>query len=318
MLADLKNNNSKNMNYSNFLLIAHLGLLFSSSSYGQNNSSPPSSNDSIYLRIPTKSQYSEVSQIIGITDITIRYYRPNVNNRIIWGQVLKYDSLWAVGAENATSFHFHDDAKINGNNIQKGDYSFFVIPRKDNIWTIIFNKIPHQHNSYQYNKDDDALRFDVNSKSGPFTESLTFSFANINENDALVRLQWGDKLIEFNIAFDERNIVWNNIENYLSHLQNVSDSIKWHSYLEIANYCLFTKQKSKVEFAINLINQSLNIRETYENLKMKSDLLALKGDYINANKFAKMALDSGSKSGMPLEVALVLKENLKRYHKIIN
>jgi hypothetical protein len=50
------------------------------------------------LELPLQSQSAEVSQTIGLTEITIRYHRPEVNDRKIWGGVArgreyKHDNL---------------------------------------------------------------------------------------------------------------------------------------------------------------------------------------------------------------------------------
>ncbi|MGB0042649.1 MAG: hypothetical protein WBP91_05690, partial [Terriglobales bacterium] len=43
------------------------------------------SAQSFVLDLPLQSQRAEISQRIGITDITISYHRPLVNDRKVWG-----------------------------------------------------------------------------------------------------------------------------------------------------------------------------------------------------------------------------------------
>jgi hypothetical protein len=45
------------------------------------------------LTIPLKSQRAEVSQTIGITDITIVYHRPLVGGRVIWDEPAKISGV---------------------------------------------------------------------------------------------------------------------------------------------------------------------------------------------------------------------------------
>ena len=49
---------------------------------------------SMVLDIPRQSQHAVVSQRLGITDITINYHRPLVNNRKVWGTLVPYGQVW--------------------------------------------------------------------------------------------------------------------------------------------------------------------------------------------------------------------------------
>ena len=46
------------------------------------------------LRTPEVSPAATVGQTIGITDIAIKYHRPAVNNRKIFGGLVQYGTLW--------------------------------------------------------------------------------------------------------------------------------------------------------------------------------------------------------------------------------
>lgn len=274
--------------------------------------------DSVYLRIPTKSQFSEVKQIIGVSDVTVSYFRPNVEGRKIFGHVVKYNSVWGAGAEHATKFHFHDAPIINGHEIPSGDYAFFVIPKDSVNWVIIFNRNPNQHNTVHYKDEENVLELNVKAKESPFCESLTYSIRDIKENSAIVRLAWENKMIEFNISFNEQKLIWDNIEKYVAKSKILPDSIWWHDYLSIGNYCLYTKNRDKVNYAISLVDKTFDVKENFENLKMKSDLLALKGDYKDANAYAIKAKDNLKYYKMPVEMLQSIEDNIKRYEEILS
>ena len=63
---------------------------------------------SLVLDLPFPSQRAEVSQRIGITDITIKYHRPLVNDRKIWDGVVPYGKVWRAGANVNTTITFSD------------------------------------------------------------------------------------------------------------------------------------------------------------------------------------------------------------------
>ena len=53
---------------------------------------------SLVLDLPRQSQRAQVSQRIGITDITISYHRPLVNDRKVWDALVPYGKVWRAGA----------------------------------------------------------------------------------------------------------------------------------------------------------------------------------------------------------------------------
>src|SRR5438874_7415317 len=46
------------------------------------------------LNLPDVSQAAEVKQRIALTDIAIKYHRPLVNGRKIWGGLVPYGKVW--------------------------------------------------------------------------------------------------------------------------------------------------------------------------------------------------------------------------------
>ncbi len=53
---------------------------------------------SFTLDLPLQSQGAQISQRIGITDITVSYHRPLVNDRKVWDALVPYGKVWRAGA----------------------------------------------------------------------------------------------------------------------------------------------------------------------------------------------------------------------------
>ena len=66
------------------------------------------------LRLPDVSPAATVGQTIGITDISITYHRPAVNNRKIFGGLVQYNALWRAGANENTTISFSTPVKVEG------------------------------------------------------------------------------------------------------------------------------------------------------------------------------------------------------------
>src|SRR3984885_12950276 len=106
---------------------------------------------------PLPSQRAEVTQRVGITDITIRYHRPLAGDRKIWDNVVPYGKVWRGGANENTTITFTDPVLIEGKPLDRGTYGLHMIPTA-NEWTIIFSKNATSWGSYSYDQSEDALR----------------------------------------------------------------------------------------------------------------------------------------------------------------
>jgi len=146
------------------------------------------------------SSNATVSQTIGTTVVTIRYSRPSIKGRKIFGGLVPYGEVWRSGANEATSITFSKDVKIQGQDLPAGDYSFFTIPEKGQ-WTLIFNKSIQWGTSYD--KSADVLRVKTSPEEAPEREQLMYYFRNVSENSADAVLHWAGKAVPFKISTKE-------------------------------------------------------------------------------------------------------------------
>lgn len=112
---------------------------------------------SVFAQSPRKQANGKIA---GVT-IDVDYGSPSVKGRKIWGGLEPYDKVWRAGANEATTVTFSKAVKINGNALDAGKYAFFIIPRENGKWTVIFNSEPNQWGAFKHDKSKDALRVDV-------------------------------------------------------------------------------------------------------------------------------------------------------------
>src|ERR1700733_13245687 len=75
------------------------------------------------LRIQDKSTESLVARLI--------YSRPQRNGRNVFGELLEYNKVWRLGANEATELEFFRDVMINGKVVPKGKYTLYAIPTEE-------------------------------------------------------------------------------------------------------------------------------------------------------------------------------------------
>ncbi|RYD73615.1 MAG: DUF2911 domain-containing protein, partial [Sphingobacteriales bacterium] len=86
------------------------------------------------------------------------YSRPKKDNRLIFGDVVKYGSPWRLGANEATEIEFFTDVRINNELVKQGRYILYSIPYQDK-WRIVLN-----HDLYTW-----GLKFDSTKDVHRFT-----------------------------------------------------------------------------------------------------------------------------------------------------
>ncbi len=113
---------------------------------------------------PRVSPPASVSGVVNGATITIHYSSPSVKDRKIWGGLVKYDSVWRAGANEATTFETDRDISVAGKPLPKGKYGFFLIPSSGGEWIAIFNKVWNQWGAFKYDQSKDQLRIEVKAK----------------------------------------------------------------------------------------------------------------------------------------------------------
>jgi hypothetical protein len=139
-----------------------------------------------------ESPAASVSQTIGITDVAVKYHRPAVKGREIWGKLVPYGQVWRAGANDATTIAFSTAVKVAGHVVPAGTYALFVQPARDK-WTFILSKDAEQWGAYFYKPEHDQLRFDVTPVAAPGREWLAFELEPQGANTVVASLHW-DKL----------------------------------------------------------------------------------------------------------------------------
>ncbi len=163
-------------------------------------------------KIPATSPGQRIEQDFGLGSVSVKYYRPNVNGRKIFGGIEPYGVVWRTGANNATVITLTDTITVEGHIIAPGAYSLFSIPGADE-WTIIFNKNTSQWGAYAYDEKQDLLRFKVKPvKLITKVETLTIQFADVHQDDGVLQILWENTGINLHLKTDVNKRVMANIQ----------------------------------------------------------------------------------------------------------
>jgi hypothetical protein len=104
------------------------------------------------------------------------YSRPQKDNRTIFGELVEYDKVWRMGANEATEIEFFKDVTIAGKKVPKGRYTLYALPTESK-WTIILNKDTDTWGAFVYDQKKDVLRTDVPVQAVPTpVEAFSMNF----------------------------------------------------------------------------------------------------------------------------------------------
>jgi hypothetical protein len=88
------------------------------------------------------------------------YSRPTTNGRVIFGDLVPYNEVWRLGANEATEVEFFREVRIGGKKLAKGKYTLYAIPTPTQ-WTVIFNKETDTWGAFRYDEKKDVARITV-------------------------------------------------------------------------------------------------------------------------------------------------------------
>jgi hypothetical protein len=244
------------------------------------------------LNLPDVSQAAEVKQRIALTDITVKYHRPLVNGRKIWGGLVPYGKVWRAGANENTTIEFSDPVSVEGQPLAKGIYGLHMIPNSDS-WTVIFSKSNTAWGSYSYKQEEDALR--VNVKPRPLAEmkeALEFEFEDLKPESTAVTVKWEKLGVPFTVSIKDSDQT----------LQNIREQLKgrgqftWQALDEGAQFCL--TRKVNLDEALRWADASVQNEERFDNLSTKADILKA----LNKPDEAKAAWDRALEIATPVQL----------------
>lgn len=260
------------------------------------------------VRLPRPSQKATVSQTIGVTDVTITYSRPGVKGRKIWGDwpsaaagtatlddqrsrpkdavIVPYGHVWRTGANEATMFSVTDDVLINGQKLAAGTYSLHTLPGKDE-WLVIFNSDSGQWGSFDYDEKKDVLR--VKAKPQVVSENqewLMFDFPVVTANSAQVQLSWEKLVLSFTVEVPNvEAVAIAKVKTAMA-----SNPEDWRAPLQVAN---MYANDSKWDDALRWIDDSIKVKQTFQNLSAKSRILWLANRKQEALTVGDQAIERG-------------------------
>ncbi len=256
------------------------------------------------MQLPRPSPGASVSQTVGVTEISLRYSRPGVKERKIWGGLVPYGEVWRTGANENTTVTFSTPVRIAGTELPAGTYGLQTIPT-DKEWTVILSKDADLWGAFNYKPENDALRLQATPQPADFQERLGFAFEDVTDTSAKIVLRWEKIAVPFTVETDTPKLA----------LANVQQVVRWQTPLQAANYCI--QNDTCLDEAGRWLDASIALEEAFGNYRAKALLLAKKSDWKGAVAAGDkaLALAKSAKQAPPATQVADLEKSLAEWRR---
>ncbi|WP_158860677.1 DUF2911 domain-containing protein [Lunatibacter salilacus] len=218
------------------------------------------------IQMPQASPPSKVSQLVGLTQVTLEYSRPSVRERKIFGELVPFGQVWRTGANSATIIEFSTDVTVEGQPLKAGKYALYSIPEK-NASTIVFSSKTDLWGAVGYSPSDDVLRVKATSKKlkRPI-ETLEIGFRDITDSGASLFIDWEKVSTQLRIKSEVDPLVMNQIQAHVIDKTPDNPGI----YFQAATYYFNTDRD--LNLALDWVTKSVEADPKYWTVHLKAKI----------------------------------------------
>jgi tetratricopeptide (TPR) repeat protein len=234
------------------------------------------------LDLPRESPAAVVSQTLGLADFSVRYSRPAVSGRKVWGELVPFGEVWRAGANENTVLAVTAPFTIGGTKLPAGRYGLHMIPTAT-TWTVILNRQANAWGSFRYNPAEDAVRFTVTPGPAEMTERLQYTFDDLRDDGVTLTLRWEKLAVPIALTFDPDRVV---LDSLATQLRGVPQFFPdgW------GNAAAWALRQGHLAEASAWADSAIKIQPRYDGLNVKAAVLARQGNVTAADSLRRRAL----------------------------
>lgn len=246
---------------------------------------------SAQIEVPQPSPSTTIEQEVGLTNVTLKYSRPGMRGRTIFGDIVPFGEKWRTGANNNTTISFDTKVTIDGKDLEPGTYAIYTIPQ-ENQWEVIFYKDSNNWGlPQQWDDEKVALKATALVQEMPMPmETFTILIDELKNDAAALNFIW-DKTVatlQFEVPTDERA---------LASIERVMNGPTAADYFSAATY--YHDTKKDLNKAYEWITKAVEMGgdDAYWVIRRKALIEADLGKKKEAIASAKRSLAAAKKAG---------------------
>ena len=245
------------------------------------------------VKTPQPSPHSTLTQVVGLTDVTIDYSRPSAKGRVIFGDLVPFGKLWRTGANANTTVSFSEDVVVNGNLLKKGKYALYTEPKAD-MWEVIFYSTTDNWGTPEnWNVNNVAVSTNVDPVAlNNYVETFTIDVGNLTNDSGTLDISWEKTMVSVKFEVPTQKVAMASIDKVLAG-PTAGD------YFSSAQY--FYQSNGDLNKALEYVNKAISMTKAGEDtpfwyLRQKSLIQAKQNDKTGAIATARLSLAGAEKA----------------------
>lgn len=252
---------------------------------------------------PAPSPKAMVSQVVGVTEITLEYSSPGVKERKLFGGLVPYGEVWRTGANKATAITFSTPVLIDDTEIEAGSYSVFTIPQEDGKITFLLNKETELWGTGNRDNGKDVVGISVPLiKEKESIERMRFTFENTTNNSTDLKFAWGEYRFVVPIQVKTGGLVEMNVSKRIAEFDQ-----QYEFYADAARYYY---DEGNYPVAEKYGKMSVDMNEKFWNTHTLAKIYKELGKKDLAKKWAEKSLEMSKRADY--------KPYIERNEKLLN
>ncbi|MDX1578148.1 MAG: DUF2911 domain-containing protein [Gemmatimonadota bacterium] len=148
------------------------------------------------------SQPGSVTQRLAQAEISVHYSRPVARGRVLFGNLVDWDEIWAPGADHATYLTTTADIEVAGQPLPAGSYSIWARPGRD-TWTFYFHREWDVFHLPFPGEEGVILEVTAEPVTATHMETLSFYFPVADRRDGVLAFHWGETRVDIPLHVPE-------------------------------------------------------------------------------------------------------------------
>ena len=145
---------------------------------------------------PAPSPSAKVTQMVGLTEVTLEYSRPSMKGRTIFAAdgLVPFGSVWRTGANQATKITFSDDVTLGGSELPAGSYAILSKPGSSS-WDIHFYSYESSNFGSYVEKEPTLVVSATPAKMDGTLETFTINIDGLHNDGAVLQFAWENTVV---------------------------------------------------------------------------------------------------------------------------
>lgn len=264
------------------------------------------------IQTPAPSPSSTLEQKVGLTDVTVKYSRPAMKGRTIFGDLVPYGAIWRTGANENTTITFSDDVTIKDKPLKAGTYAIYTRP-DEAVWEVFFyTATDNWGNPAEWDASKVAATVKVETFDIPMPiESFTITFDDLHNNGGTLGIMWENTYVGVDFIVPTVDKALKSIKTTMES----KDDLTANDYFAAGSY--YFAEGMNMEQAKEWVNKAVEMDggKSYWMMRTQSLIYAKLGDKEAAIEAAKKSLAAAQAAGNP-DYVKMNKDSLKEWAKM--